>query len=308
MKCRKVSCLPGFWQGISWVAVAYLSLIFYLAYVPLHSASTQAVLISCNTFLTTLLVIFGVLGTFLDPSDPVISQERLARLTNTSFDRSVYTKICTVCETHVNDDTKHCTSCDTCVMGFDHHCKWLNNCIGSLNYRYFITLIAILQTWTAFHFVLSIILCYRVIEGQDISAALFGGFDSDAYLALVLVTGSISFAVFIVNGHLIGFHIWLTKSGLSTYDFILRRRELKKQKSMKVQADPSSTTPSQPPAAKAQVEVKSNRSANTLSNVVSMRGEVWESDQLCTEITTYLTEEPLNAPQVCLDNQGVVPL
>jgi palmitoyltransferase len=185
-----------------------------------------------------------------------------------------------MCTTHVSDDAKHCIRCNTCVVGFDHHCKWLNNCIGSLNYKYFVALIVVLQTWTALLLVLSIILCYRVIEGLDISAAFLGVLSSDVYLGLVVVTGSISFAVFIVNGHLIGFHVWLKKSGLSTYDFILRRRELMMQNSIKVQAGDPSTTPPQPPSAKVQDEDKSIHSVNTLSQVISTRDDMWESDQL----------------------------
>ena len=41
--------------------------------------------------------------------------------------------------------TSHCAICDNCVEKFDHHCLWLGTCVGKRNYKYFYSLLGILN-------------------------------------------------------------------------------------------------------------------------------------------------------------------
>jgi palmitoyltransferase len=270
--------------------MTYLTLVFYLAYIPLYSSSVQAALLVLNSVLTLVLLACGVLGTYTDPSDPTIHQERTAKQTNCAFDISPYSKICTICCTHVFDDSKHCCDCNTCVIGFDHHCKWLNNCIGSLNYKFFIALIVSFQALTALHSAVSIFSCVEVSQDQGLNQTLLGFLDYEAYLALAVISGAFSFSLFVVNGHLIAFHIWITKHGLSTYDFILRRRETNRRKSA---VSRSNVTSSVHPQEQLTFRLKDiSRITGTRTASSRRRDEGWESDRLTTN-NTHLTELPL---------------
>ena len=90
--------------------------------------------------LIVLVVYFTFMSTYLNPTDPTVSLEKLARIKGNSavnFNPNDYEYYCHICNTHVLEHTKHCSSCNRCVSLFDHHCKWLNNCVGKINYSYF---------------------------------------------------------------------------------------------------------------------------------------------------------------------------
>lgn len=59
--------------------------------------------------------------------------------------RTVFLKYCGTCELFRPPRSSHCGFCDNCVLEFDHHCPWLSNCIGTRNYRFFITFLALIS-------------------------------------------------------------------------------------------------------------------------------------------------------------------
>mmetsp|Transcript_32702 Transcript_32702/g.56895 ORF Transcript_32702/g.56895 Transcript_32702/m.56895 type:complete len:311 (+) Transcript_32702:3368-4300(+) len=302
MRFRKGSCPPGLWQGLSWIILLFVTVAFYLEFYPDHPSLPHYVVIGLNTLLTVALIVFGVLGTYVDPSDPTVFEERTAKETNTSFDDTGYTKICTICKTHVQEGSKHCCDCNTCVIGFDHHCKWLNNCIGSINYKYFAGLLGILQALSGMHTIVSIWLSFRDTTGEDLNSALLEVINHDCYLVLVFVAGSLSFAIFVANGHLIGFHLWLAKEKMTTYDFILKRRELKKRMSKKSNKVISSSKGDGQLTFRDHglpgLNIKSTRSITTSSHIISTRRkDGWESDRLCTDHNTHMTDDPSSEPK-----------
>ena len=97
--------------------------------------------------------------------------------------------------------------CNRCVSNFDHHCKFVNNCVGGKNYKIFIKLIFTLQIFQSF--ILSCTVYY--IKNK----AKFDYVDLLSY-GLIAISGG----VIIMNGYLIGFHIFIHFKGVSTFEYI----------------------------------------------------------------------------------------
>lgn len=240
-------------QLLSYLIITLLSTAFYVlvaAVLPLPDLCLTALLLYSLSFVC--LLITGCLATLTDPTDPVVRQERRALAQNQPFDGRPYGQKCTICKTHVMEMSKHCGQCDRCVDGFDHHCKWLNNCIGARNYRYFVLLISCLQA------VASVQVAFAAFILQEISHSdmgvrvkqrfWLGNGSLSAYTVLLIAYLVLSVALFLVNGQLIGLHIWLRMHGLTTYDYIMRRREQRVTPTLKdipdqstLQGDDSST-------------------------------------------------------------------
>jgi len=99
-----------------------------------HSAVLVAGCALTYLILSALVLYYAIRATKIDPSDPIIYQQRLIEAQGGSFDGKDYEFECEICETHVSSTAKHCGACNRCVDDFDHHCRWLNNCVGRANY------------------------------------------------------------------------------------------------------------------------------------------------------------------------------
>lgn len=223
------------WQVASWLVMAFLVLSFYTLSVPVLPRQAQVVCATSYSAFFLAVLILGVLCTLSDPTDPVVTQERLSRVKREPFDYRNYTQICTICKTHVLELSKHCGYCDRCVDGFDHHCKWLNNCIGSKNYRIFVWLIATLQGLTSFQIIVDVYVSARVLDSNDETDVVYQIYkDKVFYVALLMSSASLSLVIWLMNGNLIGMHIWLHFNKLTTYEYILKVRERRKASKSKV--------------------------------------------------------------------------
>lgn len=120
---------------------------------------------------------------------------------------------CDICRSYVNVSSRHCRACVRCVENFDHHCMWINNCVGGKNYRLFIVMIS--ATFTS-------MVIYIASVGMLWGEGLYSSF----ILEMGFVWGSsiivIIFILLILN--LILLHIYLNYLGLTTYQFIIKRR------------------------------------------------------------------------------------
>jgi len=203
-------------QMCAWAAVALMLFLSYFVVQRSLPLAARSVFLCVYSLSQLAVLLLGGLLTVYDPTDSVVYRHRAAKLQGLLFAEDQFPMVCTVCDTNVSTEAKHCSRCDRCVESFDHHCKWLNNCIGKCNYLYFCTLLAALWTCSATQLafaVAGITLDTGDWEEQNRT--------QKALLALDIVLSGL---VLLGTSHLSSFHIWLRCQGLTTYEFIKKRR------------------------------------------------------------------------------------
>lgn len=143
--------------------------------------------------------------------------ERLASVQ----DKPVY---CAACCLQVDRSTKHCGACHKCVYRFDHHCVWLNTCIGARHYRKFVWLCLLQAASSALKTAMLVYLLASRRTGllQYLSASVQLLVDLGAAFMLV---------------DLLLFHAYLNVKGISTYEHIKQRRQLRLQRAVGLQKE-----------------------------------------------------------------------
>mmetsp|Transcript_1859 Transcript_1859/g.3344 ORF Transcript_1859/g.3344 Transcript_1859/m.3344 type:complete len:516 (+) Transcript_1859:185-1732(+) len=155
------------------------------------------------------------------------------------------TKFCWVCSIEVNHLSMHCKFCDKCVSRFDHHCQWLNTCVGEANYEYFFRTVG----WTLLLVVvraavlLGLIIAYFVqyADGDDVDDGKVEEranrwFDTDAGLAVAIVDILFLAVDLICTSLLLQlflFHVQLRKENITTYAYIVRDGQRKREAAAK---------------------------------------------------------------------------
>lgn len=213
-------------QICAYVIITMLITSFYTLIVTVMPGGAKPVAATLYSFGVLGLVISGGLSTFIDPTDYIVVAERKAKALQLPFDTKPYNQICTICQTHVLEESKHCGQCDRCVDGFDHHCKWLNNCIGSRNYRYFAILIGFLELLSGLQVGVSsyVLHCFSESGFLESTATMLGIGPPEVYVTLIVLQATVSLIIFVVIGQLIALHIWLRANHLTTYEYIVNRR------------------------------------------------------------------------------------
>ena len=155
------------------------------------------------------------------------------------------TKYCWVCQTNVHAQSMHCKFCDKCVTRFDHHCMWLNTCVGRANYPYFYRTVVSTFAFVAVDAatLLGIVVAYFVQAyggGADGDGAggqvdrMTGWFGAGVPMVVAIVNivfFVITFGSVSLLGQLFLFHINLQKENITTYEYIVRENQRKREKS-----------------------------------------------------------------------------
>ena len=219
-------------QMCAYVIITLQATGFYTLIVTVMPGQAKPVAAALYSFGLLGLAVTGGLSTFIDPTDYVVVAERRAKATQQPFDKTPYKQICTICQTHVLEESKHCGQCDRCVDGFDHHCKWLNNCVGSRNYRYFALLIGFLELLAGLQtgFSSYVLHCFSDPGFPESTAKALGLGSAALYVTLVALQMIVSLVLFVVIGQLITLHIWLRANHLTTYEYIINRRESRQKR------------------------------------------------------------------------------
>jgi hypothetical protein len=128
---------------------------------------------------------------------------------------------CSFCRRRTSVHSKHCKACNKCVSGFDHHCKWLNVCVGAKNYKSFFIFVAAAAFDMLNAFVGSVILLTRYWRPALHDLGLY-------YVVSPMILCVLMAAGLPLIFHLLGYHIFLRYHGLTTYDYIVRQRQLER--------------------------------------------------------------------------------
>ena len=212
-----------FQQILTWILLILNSILFYYYIVNEISLNypkeIKIFVLIIHSFLLLMILVFGFLSTYVDPSDPLLKKELLKKknfIKNKEhyiFELSRNYPICLICCSNIHSTSKHCKTCDKCIKNFDHHCNWLNNCVGKYNYGYFYLLVFI-------------IIFYCLIIS---SCGLFLFFKADKqrkknYKLILIIIGSlINFVISLNFISLFSFHSYFIYKGITTYEYILRK-------------------------------------------------------------------------------------
>ncbi|XP_075733485.1 uncharacterized protein LOC119176272 isoform X1 [Rhipicephalus microplus] len=222
-------------QLVAWFFLAYFLVMYFAVLVPSCPAGGWQIGLSLvNAAVGIVHIVSHILSVSVDPADANV------RAKNTKgplpqFDRSKHAHVienqfCYICEVKVGNRSKHCSSCNKCIEKFDHHCKWLNNCVGSRNYKYFAVCVASALTACLLTFLVSTGLIVAYFAKSTLfnhTAGLFYVFvpvDKTIWLLMVEICAALSLLAIALLSHLLGFHLFLAFKGLSTYDYIVLKR------------------------------------------------------------------------------------
>ena len=209
------------YQVVSWVGTTVVVTAQYVLVLGGYPRTAGIALGSGYTLNLLGMGAVWILATISDPSAPSLpSQSCLPCPPSLTF--------CSLCNSLVPSLSKHCSHCNRCISGFDHHCKWLNNCIGAKNYPYFAVFLLTLNLLFAQSLIFDAILLYFCVSDGNL-LSFYEIFDckNAVYVGILSILALISLVILICVLQLSLFHVWLRFKGLTTYEFILKRREMR---------------------------------------------------------------------------------
>lgn len=256
-------------------------------YLPLFPFQTFFYLSCAYLFLLVLVLIFWVLATKTDPSDP-----RIYRKTISAFDSSIPLNYCRICKSGVLKDSKHCAKCDRCVEEFDHHCEWLNNCVGKRNYRAFFMLTLFMAFASLMKICVGIYLLGLGINDTD-NLNIPEKYEEKnpmKYIVFIGISCIKDPVILIFLFYLLYFHIWLKLQGLSTYRYLVQQ---KNEKNNKMSISTKKTQETTKKSSKS--EKKSSRSLRALQNLeASSNNNNNVSNNVNMNMNMNLNEDEIN--------------
>ena len=124
-------------------------------------------------------------------------------------------RFCRHCQNYKPDRTHHCRVTHQCVLRFDHYCPWVSQPVGWRNHKYFF----LFCFWCC-------VLCFIALLGL-LGALTMRGWDFDAWGAIELQMGVVSFICFLFTLTLVGFagmHGWLLGRNQTTLEQMKKDR------------------------------------------------------------------------------------
>ena len=174
----------------------------------------------CFNTLIAISFCFHLLTSSINPVDPLV----LRQTTNPEGDEAFFK--CNICKSEINLFSRHCLICNKCVYQFDHHCKWVNNCIGKANYKYFILLLISTTILSGFRTGIGI----NALQLAFSNKGLLEVDSKVASVSFVLVLTLVSLIIWIYTIYLLCFHINLIRKGVTTFEYIAKKKAIKQSK------------------------------------------------------------------------------
>ncbi|CAD8057280.1 unnamed protein product [Paramecium sonneborni] len=214
------SQFPTLLQILTYILYILIVIMTYIHTLILEEYFVHDIILS---FFVSISCYFFIKTTISDPTDCYVIQQQKNRGKAFDYEEHQLTQFCDLCIAYVKETTKHCKQCNRCCEDFDHHCRWINNCIGGKNYKQFIGMIV----FTFLIILYSIIVNIRVINQynkQELQTlTIYSKYqNSMLIIALIFLVLEIITSIFLVK--LIVFHAYLYRKGISTYEFIIQKR------------------------------------------------------------------------------------
>lgn len=134
----------------------------------------------------------------------------------------VYQRWCGTCKIYRPPRSKHCVFCNNCIQRFDHHCPWVSNCIGIRNYRYFLAFL--FSCFALASYVLGVMLLMLISAAGDSQEFFLEDFVVNFGLDLVLILYTACMLIPLAS--LVGYHMWLVTSNVTTNEHMTRAYEM----------------------------------------------------------------------------------
>lgn len=282
-------------QLSTWVALPTLIAEFLIVVAPLLPLAAAIPCTIVFGLTAALAAYYAFMAQYVDPMDDhlckhVERQKNGEEAPNNGFggclgspgDDVEPMKYCWICETQVAEHAMHCKFCNKCVGNFDHHCLWLNNCVGKANYHYFLYTMWFIAAMLIVHSVIQIALIIDIFVGGSTKDRADEWFDTGAATAVAGIC--IGFVVFDAVAlslilQLLHFHMLLQKEGLTTYKYIVRETQRKRERSNNEQAR------------KNQRMVAMGKANDEGKTILALRLRYGETCQLCDPLPPLQVEE-----------------
>eukprot|EP01084_Bolivina_argentea_P238652 400937_1 len=228
-------------QILSWFVYGYLNISFHLVY-GIHEDHIFILFNFIHIILSFIMFTSAYVATARNVVDKLVKERGFPKQTMSLVEfREKYNDRlkkqefcwCKYCNWYVTKTSKHCRACNRCTSNFDHHCRWLNSCISDKNYVSFIATVCSTEILLLYEIILGILLLTHDINPTKHI------FINSTHITLIhtLITLHIVIASCLALPllQLIGFHIYLYRKQISTYDWIVNR-ELKKLEKLEKKA------------------------------------------------------------------------
>ena len=224
-------------QVFTWILLLLNIILFYYYIIQeinkLYPKEIEIFLLIIHSFLLIIILIFGFLSTYIDPSDPLLKKEIMKKNKNQRNKEHYILEIsrnfpfCLICCSNIHSTSKHCKKCNKCIKNFDHHCNWLNNCIGKYNYGYFYLLCFIIILYCLLNSICGFYLFLKANKKRK----------KNYKLILIFIGSFINFGVLLNFICLFVYHSYFIFKGITTYEYILRKE---KKENIEVSSDKNS--------------------------------------------------------------------
>ena len=212
-------------QILTWILIALNTYIFYY-YISneisrYYSHEIKIFILIIHSILLIIILIFGFLSTYIDPSDPLLKREinKKKKINRTKehyiLEISRNFPFCLICCSNIHSTSKHCKKCNKCIKNFDHHCNWLNNCIGKYNYDFFYILVFLIICYCLMNSFFGFYLFFKANKQRK----------KNYKLILIILESVINFIIFMNFIFLFIYYIYFFYKLITIYKLIFRKEK-----------------------------------------------------------------------------------